>query len=103
MAMPSDDEAFGVAYIEAMAAGVPAVGATGEPGPAEIRGLGEGIELVPPRDPPALAGLIETLLDDQERLAALGRAARETVAAHFSWEACGQATLSAYARVLGQS
>ena len=34
--MPSTEEAFGVAYIEAMAAGIPAIGATGEPGPAEI-------------------------------------------------------------------
>ena len=32
-AMPSTEEAFGVAYIEAMAAGIPAIGAAGEPGP----------------------------------------------------------------------
>ena len=34
--MPSVDEAFGVAYVEAMAGWVPAVAALGEPGPAEI-------------------------------------------------------------------
>ena len=35
--MPSVDEAFGVAYVEAMAAGLPAVGARGEAGPAGDR------------------------------------------------------------------
>ncbi len=44
--MPSVDEAFGVAYIEAMAAGVPAIGCAGEPGPEEIAAAGEGIVLV---------------------------------------------------------
>ncbi len=46
--MPSVDEAFGVAYIEAMAGWVPALGALGEPGPAEIARAGDGIRLVPP-------------------------------------------------------
>ena len=44
--MPSIEEAFGVAYIEAMAAGIPAVGCAGEPGPEEIAAAGGGIELV---------------------------------------------------------
>ena len=35
-ALPSVDEAFGVAYVEAMAAGVPAIGCLGEAGPEEI-------------------------------------------------------------------
>ena len=35
-AMPSTDEAFGVAYVEAMAGWLPAIGARGEPGPEEI-------------------------------------------------------------------
>ena len=34
--LPSVDEAFGVAYVEAMAAGVPAIGCRGEAGPEEI-------------------------------------------------------------------
>ena len=48
--MPSVDEAFGVAYIEAMAGGVPAIGCRGEDGPEEIAAAGGGIELVPARD-----------------------------------------------------
>ena len=34
--LPSVDEAFGVAYVEAMAGGVPAIGCRGEDGPEEI-------------------------------------------------------------------
>lgn len=97
--MPSTEEAFGVAYIEAMAAGIPAIGAAGEPGPAEIAAAGGGIELVPPRDPDALAERITALLDDPARLAAAAAAARATVESEFTWEACGQRTLEAYRAV----
>ncbi len=92
--MPSTAEAFGVAYIEAMAAGIPAIGAAGEPGPAEI---GPGVELVPPGDPAALAASIARLLGDPDALAALGRAARANVLERFTWARCGALTLAAYA------
>jgi teichuronic acid biosynthesis glycosyltransferase TuaC len=98
--MPSTEEAFGVAYIEAMAAGIPAVGAAGEPGPAEIAAAGGGIELVPPRDPGALAETIRRLLEDPERRTSLGAAARHTVETEFTWEACGRRTLDAYRAVI---
>ena len=54
-ALPSVDEAFGVAYVEAMAAGIPAIGCRGEAGPEEIRASGGGIRLVAPGDPESLA------------------------------------------------
>jgi teichuronic acid biosynthesis glycosyltransferase TuaC len=98
--MPSTDEAFGVAYIEAMAAGIPSIGAAGEPGPAEIAAVGPGIELVPPRAPDALATHITGLLTNPERLATLSAEARATVEAEFTWSACGQRTLDAYRAVL---
>jgi glycosyltransferase involved in cell wall biosynthesis len=100
--MPSTEEAFGVAYIEAMAAGVPAIGAAGEPGPAEIAAAGGGIELVPPGDPGALAQRLSDLLGDPDRLAALGADARITVSSHFSWERCGEQTMAAYEKVASQ-
>src|SRR3954452_7115852 len=97
--MPSTDEAFGVAYVEAMAAGLPAIGARGEPGPEDIASLGHGMRLVPPGDPEALAGEIDTLLDGDWG-ARIGAAAQATVAAHFTWDACGAATVAPYEEAL---
>jgi glycosyltransferase involved in cell wall biosynthesis len=92
MALPSVDEAFGVAYVEALARGVPAIGCAGQGGPEEIAPLGEGILLVPPRDPAALREAIERALSDPE----LPAKARATAAAHFTWDQCGRDTVAAY-------
>jgi glycosyltransferase involved in cell wall biosynthesis len=95
-ALPSVDEAFGVAYVEAMAGGVPAIGARGEPGPEEIAACGGGIRLVAPAEPEALAAELRALLDEPAWRRELGAAARANVAAHFTWEGCGRATVAAY-------
>ena len=100
--LPSVPEAFGVAYIEAMAGGVPAIGCRGEPGPEEIAATGGGMLLVPPRDPRALAAEIDALLRDPGRLALLGREARETVARDFTWERCGEQTVESYRAALAR-
>jgi teichuronic acid biosynthesis glycosyltransferase TuaC len=99
--MPSTEEAFGVAYIEAMAGGVPAIGCRGEPGPEEIAAAGEGLVLVPPGDIERLTQRIDELLSDPQRLREVGQRAHATVAAHFTWERCGRQTLAAYEHVLG--
>ena len=94
--LPSVDEAFGVAYIEAMAGGVPAIGSIGEPGPQEIAACGDGIRLVPPGDPERLASQVAEILDDPGLRRDLADAARATVLEHFTWERCGRATAEAY-------
>jgi glycosyltransferase involved in cell wall biosynthesis len=98
--MPSTDEAFGVAYVEAMAGWVPAIGARGEPGPAEIASAGGGIWLVEPGNADALAERIDALLRDNRILRAAGGAARATAASAFSWKRCGEATVAAYEEAL---
>jgi teichuronic acid biosynthesis glycosyltransferase TuaC len=98
--MPSTEEAFGVAYIEAMAGGLPAIGCRGEPGPEEIAAAGDGFMLVPPGDIERLTQRIDELLSDPQRLREAGRRARATVAAHFTWERCGEQTVAAYEQVL---
>jgi teichuronic acid biosynthesis glycosyltransferase TuaC len=98
--MPSTEEAFGVAYIEAMAGGVPAIGCRGEPGPEEIAAAGDGMVLVPPGDIERLTQRIDELLSDPHRLREVGQRARATVAAHFTWEHCGRQTVAAYEHVL---
>ncbi|HWH44504.1 MAG TPA: glycosyltransferase [Thermoleophilaceae bacterium] len=99
MALPSVDEAFGVAYVEALACGLPAIGCRGEWGPEEIAAEGPGMLLVPPGDVPALASAITGALEPG-RHRELSEAARRTAAASFSWKACGRATVEAYAEAL---
>jgi glycosyltransferase involved in cell wall biosynthesis len=98
--MPSTEEAFGVAYIEAMAGGVPAIGCRGEPGPEEIAAAGDGLVLVPPGDIERLTQRIDELLSDSHRLHEARQRARATVASNFSWERCGAQTIAAYERAL---
>jgi len=99
--LPSVDEAFGVAYVEAMAGSIPAIGCVGEDGPQEIAAAGGGIALVDAGDTHALADRIDALLADPGALEAMGRAARGTVQRSFTWQQCGRQTVQAYRDVLG--
>jgi glycosyltransferase involved in cell wall biosynthesis len=90
------DEALGVAYLEAMAGGVPAIACRGEDGPEEIAAAGGGIVLVPPRNPRALADQIDELITDPPRLDAMRERARETIEREFTWQKCGADTVVAY-------
>jgi teichuronic acid biosynthesis glycosyltransferase TuaC len=98
--MPGVEEPFGVAFVEAMAAGVAAIGGRGEGGPEDIAAAGEGMLLVRPGDVNELATLLRRLCADRAELARLGEAARRTVEAHFTWERCGASTLAAYEEAL---
>ena len=96
-ALPSVDEAFGVVYVEAMAGGLPAIGAVGEPGPEEI---GDGLVQVPPGDIEALAHALRELLDHPEWRNEVGQRARRNVMERFTWERCGHETVAAYEEAL---
>ena len=98
--MPGVEEPFGVAFVEAMAAGLPAIGGRGEGGPEDIAAAGPGMILVEPGDPGALAAVLDRLTSDRPELARLGAAARQTVAANFTWERCGAETVAAYRAAL---
>jgi glycosyltransferase involved in cell wall biosynthesis len=95
-AMPSTEEALGVAYLEAMAAGLPAIGCRGEPGPEEIAAAGSGLVLVPPGDIERLSQRIDELLSDPQRLRETGQRGSATVKAAFTWRRCGEETVHAY-------
>lgn len=105
-AMPGVEEPFGVAFVEAMAAGLPAIGTAGEGGPEDIAATGPGLELVP-RDPEAavaaLATLLGTLLADRAETARRGAAARATVERCFTWERCGEATVALYGEAIARA
>jgi teichuronic acid biosynthesis glycosyltransferase TuaC len=97
--MPSTHDAFGVAHVEAMAAGVPTIGAEGT-GAEDIAAAGEGIVLVPAGDIGAIARAIERLVSDPAELARVAAAAHRTAGEHFSWSRNAEATLALYREVL---
>jgi glycosyltransferase involved in cell wall biosynthesis len=97
--LPSRADPFPIAMLEAMATGVPVIGARRD-------GLAEQITedcgvFVEPEDPGALARAIRTLADrDARERAAMGRAARERVASRFNLERQAEAMHEAYVAAL---
>jgi glycosyltransferase involved in cell wall biosynthesis len=93
-------EPRGVAVLEAMAAGVPVVVPNTGIYP-ELLAMGGGGLMVTPQDSIALARGIAELMDDPERLAKLGREARELVMRHCSVEEMVDRTVAEYQRLVG--
>jgi glycosyltransferase involved in cell wall biosynthesis len=89
--MPSEVEPFGLAYIEAAAAGAPSI-ATSVGGAATIVADGTGL-LVPPGDGPALLAAMRTLADS-DVARRMGAAARER-SRLFTWDRVGERLLAA--------
>ncbi|MBU1675223.1 glycosyltransferase, partial [bacterium] len=80
--LPSREEGFPNALLEAMALGVPAIG-TPVDGIPELIADGVNGLLVPVGDPAALAGAMARLLDDEDLRRGLGAAAAESIRAEF--------------------
>ena len=89
-------ELLGLSLLEAMASGTPVV-ASRVGGVPEIVADGETGYLVEPGDVAGLRQRLEDLLGDRRRAERMGRAARESVVARFTWDACAQRCLAAYA------
>jgi len=95
VACPSRREGFGVACLEAMAAGRPVV-ASSVGGLRDLVVDGETGLLVPPGDVAALRAALEQLLGDAGLRERLGRAARERVLAEFTWKRYAEHIRRAY-------
>jgi len=80
--LPTRAEAFGIVFVEAMAAGVPVIGTKINAVP-EIVADGETGILIDPGDERSLCEAIERLIGDRERLRRLGDAGRKRAAALF--------------------
>lgn len=87
--LPSTSEGLPVALLEAMAWGR-AIVATRVGGVPDVVTDGEDAALVDPGDPRALAAAIRDLIDDPERRARLGCAARRRAEALNEDEVCGR-------------
>lgn len=97
--LPSWDEPFGRAAVEAMAMGAPLV-ATAVGGPAEIVTDGVDGTLVQPRDPATLAAAVDGLLGNPHRRQALGEAARKSVKQRFGGDRHATSVTELYREVL---
>jgi len=83
-AMPTLHEPFGLAFLDAMACGLPCVGTRVEAVPEIVRDGETGL-LVPPGDPVALADALERILADPARARAMGARGRARVFASGLW------------------
>jgi glycosyltransferase involved in cell wall biosynthesis len=97
--LPSRADPFPIAMLEAMATGIPVIGARRD-GLAEQITDGCGV-LVEPEDPGALARAIRSVAEsDAGEREAMGRAARERVASRFNLERQAEAMHEAYLAAL---
>ena len=101
-AMPSLHEPFGLAFLDAMACGLPCVGTRVEAIPEIVRDGETGV-LVPPGDPVALAGALAGLLWDPARARAMGARGRARVFASGLWLHVAARLERTFDRALGTS
>jgi len=97
--LASEDEGFGIVYLEAMAHGVPVIGSAGE-GIADVIVNGENGLLVPPGDKQAIAAALARLLRDGALRSRLAQAGRVT-ASLSTWARNAEQHVALYRRVLG--
>jgi glycosyltransferase involved in cell wall biosynthesis len=100
--LPSWEEPFGRAAIEAMALRVPVI-ATSVGGPAEILEDGREGYLVAPREPRAWAAAVRALAEHPDRAAEMGRAGRLRVQQGFTVADHLAQMLDVYARAIASA
>jgi len=84
VAVPSSYEGFGIVYIEGMGFGLPAL-ASNAGAAHEIITHGRDGFLVRPGDADSIAGHVEELIRNREKLVRMGLAALDRYAAHPTW------------------
>jgi glycosyltransferase involved in cell wall biosynthesis len=95
-------EAFGMVQLEAMAAALPVVNTDIQSAVPEISVHGETGLTVRPADSVALAGAIQTLLENDELRIQMGMAARNRAKAYFGADAINRRVAELYDDVLRQ-
>jgi glycosyltransferase involved in cell wall biosynthesis len=83
--LPSYREAFGVAYLEAMACGLLAIGVRGQGPAAFIRNDETGL-LVEPNDVGDLATCLQKVIENPAEMQAIAKAGHDFVRSEFTWQ-----------------
>jgi glycosyltransferase involved in cell wall biosynthesis len=102
LVQPSRADNLPLSILEAMAAGLPVVG-------ARVGGIPELVDdgvtglVVEPENPSALAGALDSLAGDAERRRKLGEAGRVRAAERFSAEGIARRTVELYRELCGSS
>lgn len=94
-----DSESFGVAIIEASAAGKPVI-VSDAGGLPEVTIDGQTGLVVPCENPEAAAEAMERLVFDAELRHAMGSAGQLHVAKHYAWDVCIETMLGVYEKTL---
>jgi glycosyltransferase involved in cell wall biosynthesis len=99
--LPSFREAFGISYLEAMAAGLVAIGVRGQ-GPEAFIEHGKSGFLVEPKSPRSLADCILGIVAQQEGARGIGAAGMKLVRNAFTWDAHATRLTEVYRELAGR-
>ncbi|MBE6069253.1 MAG: glycosyltransferase family 4 protein [Clostridium lundense] len=83
--LPSYNEGFGVAYIEAMSQGKPIIGVKGQ-GIEDIIINGENGFLVSPKSHEEIYNILETLIKNKDKREQIGKDAKKCVEENLTWD-----------------
>lgn len=99
--LPTEQEALGTSYIEAMAMGLPVVGTNVDGVPEVVRDGDNGL-LIAPGDAASLAEAVNRLLGDDALRQRMAERSRELVSSVFHVDTMCQSMLELYRRLLAQ-
>lgn len=97
--LPSSMEGFGIAYLEAMAAGLPVIGCRGE-GIADVVRSGETGLLIEPNNLDALVTAMDQMLADPDWTRRMGLRARNLALNKLSWQANADKTINLFKELI---
>jgi glycosyltransferase involved in cell wall biosynthesis len=101
LAMPSQYEGFGIAYLEGMCFGLPAL-ASAAGGASELVTHRTDGWLVDPTDPSEIADALAPVCRKRDRLARMGVAAAERYREHPTWDETGETIRAFLGEVVGR-
>ncbi|MFZ3382334.1 MAG: glycosyltransferase family 4 protein [Candidatus Methanoperedens sp.] len=97
--LPSHYEGLPTTLLEAMSCGLPVV-ATAVSGNLDVIDSGKNGIFVPIKSPYKMADAISSLLDDEQKRAKIGAAARKTIEKKFTWDIISSRIMHCYESVL---